>query len=1051
LKNHLENGSIMKKAVLTVLWLVLGALPGSGDEYVCQELPSQPAGQVGCSVNLHGDAAALGANLDGGGAVTYCHKGSDGTWSCDSPKVRANDGQPGDEFGRSVGLDGNWLAVGAPFANGSGAVYIFGRKDATSPWVQSQKIVASDAARGDQFGLTLALSGDTLIVGAPNNVGTTGSLSGAVYIFHWDGQSWKQGQKLTASDARAFDNFGFSLAIDGNVIVVGAPFHDGAGANSGEAYVFAWDGKTWLQTAQLTARDAAAGDEYGSAVAVSGDFLAVGARTDDVGGMQDAGSAYVYERSGSAWNEAVHLFGEAAGDRFGVAVSMSGTQLLTGALLHNGSGPESGAAYLFQRQPNGTWMRVNLDSSNVPQGGDRFGQAVSIDDQTQSLLVGAYLAHKGAGSAAVCSKASPHPFVDLALVKSGPASAEPGDTITYTLTVTNRGSGNATGVHLEDTIPAELQSVAPLPGGCMTAGQKVVCTRSDLSSGQKWVAHLSFTVLDVCDTIMNQATVSANEEKDPVPSNQVFTTVASTGSLTLTKTGPASAKPGETITYTLKVINNGSCPATGVHINDPIPAGLEIPRPPAPKADGCTFNPDHTAVVCNLPDLAPHSSTTVSLPPLIVSETCLTSIMNQATVSSNEGGPVPSNQVSTPVDRTAPLMISKTAPASVQPGDPITYTLTVTNLGPDIACGVAVSDPIPQGLTNPVLLPAAPPVVPPDGCTAMPNKIDCALAELPALTAQSFSVSFTVAAPCKSQIVNTAMVSAVSPAQQRNDSATTTVDCLSITKTDGLTTAFSGGTLTYTIVMNNPGQCPVTVSDPFPADLLMVLWCRDSAGGPPCVPFHKDPLQEALTDATATYRVRGMVSPMFTGTLSNTASVTGSCGSAAATDTTEVVFPPGVTVLCKGIDGTQVEGGTVIYTFVLRNGGPAAQMDNPGNEFSDLLPAGLTVVSTSASNGTVTLPPVNPVTWNGAIPVGGMVTITITAMVGAGTKGMTFCNAPAIAFDQDGDGTNESHAVAVPCCFTVPATIPTLTEPWLATLALLLALLALRRLRRRTL
>ncbi|HEY4594360.1 MAG TPA: hypothetical protein VIJ61_18210, partial [Thermoanaerobaculia bacterium] len=286
--------------------------------------------------------------------------------------------------------------------------------------------------------------------------------------------------------------------------------------------------------------------------------------------------------------------------------------------------------------------------------------------------------------------------------------------------------------------------------------------------------------------------------------------------------------------------------------------------------------------------------------------------------------------------------------------------------------------------------------------------------------------------------------------QPNDNSATamTTISCPpSITKTDGLTTAFSGDTLTYTIVVDNPGQCPVTVSDPFPADLLMVRWCRDSGG--PCIPSQTGPLQEALADATATYRVQGMVSPMFTGTLSNTASVTGPCGSAQATDTTEIVFPPGVTVLCKGIDGTQVEGGTVIYTFVLRNGGPADQMDNPGDEFSDLLSAGLTPVSASASSGTVTLG--NPVTWNGAIPVGGMVTITITAMVGAGTKGMTFCNAPTIAFDQDGDGTNESNAVAVPCCFTVPATIPTLSEPWLATLALLLALLALRRLRRRAL
>jgi len=213
-------------------------------------------------------------------------------------------------------------------------------------------------------------------------------------------------------------------------------------------------------------------------------------------------------------------------------------------------------------------------------------------------------------------------------------------------------------------------------------------------------------------------------------------------------------------------------------------------------------------------------------------------------------------------------------------------------------------------------------------------------------------------------------------------------------------------------------------------------------------------LQDVLTDSTATYRVQAIVSPMFTGTLVNTASVAGSpeCvdpdpGNNSATDRTAIVLAPGVAVFCKGIAGIQAEGEMITYTFLLLNGGPAAQMDNPGAELSDLLPPGLTLVSASASSGTVTLG--NPVTWNGAIPVGGMVTITITATIGAGTQGMTFCNAPTIAFDRDGDGTNESSgAAAVPCCFLIPAQIPALSGPALGILALLLGIAALRRLRR---
>jgi uncharacterized repeat protein (TIGR01451 family) len=1043
----------MKKTLLAVLWLIIGTLPASGDGIQCHPVPQpkpQPGGQFGCSVNLHNDVLAIGANrdgpdsADGTGSVTVCPQGATETKDCQ--KISPTDGHPGDEFGRSVAVDDNWVIVGAPFANGSGVVYVYNR-DLTL----HQKLTASDGARGDQFGLTLALSdSDTLIVGAPNNVGTAGSLSGAAYIFHWDGQSWKQGQKLTASDARAFDNFGFSLAIEGNVIVVGAPFHDGAGANSGEAYVFAWDGKTWSQTAPpLTANDAAAGDEYGSAVGVSGDYLVVGARADDVNGMQDAGSTYVYKRQGSSWGEMTHLLGEAAGDRFGVAVSMDGDQLLIGALLHNRTGPESGTAYLYQRQQD-QWVSQALSFPNImiaPK--DRFGQAVSI--HKNALLVGAYLADpnsvQDAGSAAMCSQ-MPMPNADLTVAKSGPASAEPGDTITYKLTVTNRGPDKSTGVHLVDTIPAGLQLVpGSLPQYCTVNARKIDCALSDLPM----TLSPRFTIL--CATnLVNHATVRGNE-RDPDLSNN--SAEASTAiiqpSLILTKTGPASAKPQERITYTLTVTNRGPGTATGVHLEDPIPAGLQAVEATLPSASGCRITPDKDKVVCDFPDDLPFPGIKIVNLQFDVLETCLPSIVNQATVSANCEDPAQSNQISTKVDRTADLMISKiqTTPASVQPGDPITYNLTVTNLGPDIACVVTVSDLIQAGLTSPV-------ITPPCGMTG--NKLHCDLAELPAFLSQSFSVSFTASAPCPSKITNTVTVSAVPPAADpqpaNNDSGpvTTTVDCPcsppSITKTDGLTMAFSGDTLAYTIVVSNPGKGPVTVSDPFPADLLMVLWCRDS-GGPPCVPSQTGPLQDALTDDTATYRVQGMVSPMFTGTLSNTASVTGPCGSAQATDTTEIVFPPGVTVLCKGIDGTQVEGGTAIYTFVLRNGGPAAQMDNPGDEFSDLLPAGLTVVSASASNGTVTLG--NPVTWNGAIPVGGMVTITITAMVGAGTKGMTFCNAPTVAFDQDGNGTNESNAVAVPCCFTVPATIPALSEPWLATLALLLALLALRRLRRRAL
>lgn len=683
----------MKRILLAVLLWVLGVLPASGGGIQCHPVPQpkpQPGGQLGCSVDLHKGTLAVGAHLDGAGSVTLCPQGATEAKECQ--KILPADGRPGDEFGRAVAVDENRVIVGSPFANGSGAVYVYNR-DLTL----QQKLTSSDGARGDQFGATLALSNDTLIVGALNNAGTAGSLSGAVYVFHWDGHAWTQGQKLTAGDARPFDNFGFSLAIDGNVAVIGAPFHEGVGANSGEAYVFEWNGKTWSQTARLTASDAAAGDEYGSAVAVSGNFLAVGARADDAGGLQDAGSAYVYERSGSSWRDAAHLFGEAAGDRFGVAVSMDGDQLLIGALLHNGTGPESGAAYLFQRQQDGAWMRESSAFPDV-RPGDRFGQAVSIDNQ--KLLVGAYLANGGVGFAEACST-SPS-SADLSILKTGPASASPGDTITYTLAVSNSGPDKATGVHLEDPIPAGLQPVPRLiPEYCRIANGRIACDLPDLAAGQKsQPVPLGFTVLETCATaIVNRnATVSASETDPNQGNNQappVSTAVVRTADLKISKTGPASVRPGDSVLYTLTVTNLGPDLACGVAVSDPIPAHLGSPVLPA----GCSQAGNE--VRCSVPELSTGASSSFQVSFRALAAACGSTIVNTATVSAAPPAADPvsgNNSAMASTELATDLSITKKADRDIaQPGQTLRYTIKVEN--PD-GCRATVKDFFPGALTN---------------------------------------------------------------------------------------------------------------------------------------------------------------------------------------------------------------------------------------------------------------------------------------------------------------------------------------------------------------
>ena len=174
--------------------------------------------------------------------------------------------------------------------NQSGSAYVFVRSGGT--WSQQAKLTASDAAEFDLFGNSVAVSGDTAVVG--NRGDADGGLdSGSAYVFVRSGTTWSQQAKLTASDAAEFDLFGNSVAVSGDTAVIGADFDDDAGLNSGSAYVFVRSGTTWSQQAKLTASDAAADDFFGDSVAVSGDTAVVGAPWDDDAGL-NSGSAYVF-------------------------------------------------------------------------------------------------------------------------------------------------------------------------------------------------------------------------------------------------------------------------------------------------------------------------------------------------------------------------------------------------------------------------------------------------------------------------------------------------------------------------------------------------------------------------------------------------------------------------------------------------------------------------------------------------------------------------------------------------------------------------------------
>ena len=303
-------------------------------------------------------------------------------------KLTASDGAANNQFGYSVAVSGNTIVAGAPSPGGGGLAYVFVRTGVL--WAQQQKLTASDHSAWDRFGFSVAVSDDTIIVGAYGN-----SAKGSAYVFVRTGGLWTQQQKLTASDGAADDRFGYSVAISGDTVVGGAPFHDAGGKiDQGSAYVFVRTGGVWTEQQTLTKSDGADNDQFGLSVAVSGDTIIVGAFRDDVGANVDQGSASVFVRTGAVWTEQQTLTkSDGAGDDlFGRSVAVSGDTVVVGALLPG----YPGSADVFVRT-GGVWTQ---QQRLTPSAGYWFGLSVAVSGDR--IVVGAR-ANQGAASVFVRS------------------------------------------------------------------------------------------------------------------------------------------------------------------------------------------------------------------------------------------------------------------------------------------------------------------------------------------------------------------------------------------------------------------------------------------------------------------------------------------------------------------------------------------------------------------------------------------------------------------------------------------------------------------------
>ncbi len=385
------------------------------------------------------DVDGLDDNLAANSGAAYVFERVAGVWGF-AAYLKASNTGAGDNFGTSVAVDGETAIVGARFedsasigvnaggadtGNNTGAAYVFARTGGV--WDAQAYLKASNTGDDDRFGISVGISGDTAVVGARFE-DTTADDSGGAYTFERTGVNWLPGIFLKAPNAGADDEFGTSVAISGDTIVIGAPNEDSSASgisgsqsdganNAGAGYVFVRSGAAWPLQAYLKAFTNGingVGNEFGGSVAISGDVIVIGAEFEDSGstgvngsevnfGATSSGAAFAFVRSGVTWSRLAYLKSSNSGadDRFGSAVSVSGTTAVAGARLedtfafgvntgaNNSLSASSGASYIFDLTPVAEVPSNNGGGGGGGEGGGAGGGggAVTVDNLRPELRV----------------------------------------------------------------------------------------------------------------------------------------------------------------------------------------------------------------------------------------------------------------------------------------------------------------------------------------------------------------------------------------------------------------------------------------------------------------------------------------------------------------------------------------------------------------------------------------------------------------------------------------------------------------------------------------
>jgi uncharacterized repeat protein (TIGR01451 family) len=541
--------------------------------------------------------------------------------------------------------------------------------------------------------------------------------------------------------------------------------------------------------------------------------------------------------------------------------------------------------------------------------------------------------------------------VDLGILKSTPPITAPGGAISWTLTVHNFGPGTSSGDTVTDIVPAAVTNVTTPTAGCTVAGNKVTCIEGVLALGGESTITINGTAPAAPATpIDNSATVVGNDH-DPQPINDTASSsTATTGSsdLAMTKTASTTpAVPGDQLTYTLSVKNNGPTFASNVSVTDPLPAGLTF----VSASPGCTFAAG--TVTCLRPTLVNGATANFDVVVLVASS-LRTPIANTATVTSPDTDPTPGNNTSTatvPVDPSADLSIAKSAlPNPAFAGQNVTYTLAVTNIGPSDATNVSASDAFPAGLT---FVSASP------GCANAAGVVTCTQATLASGTTANFTIVAAVAASASGSLTNVASVTSAEPdPDPSNNAASMTTPVigipspraadLEVVKIADHGSVATGQPITWTIAITNRGPDAATGAVLIDQPSLPVTFTRASSTQGTCTKVApvRCTLGSIAPGATVTVTLTGSAST--TGTLHNVARVSSDVAdpqpaNSTASATTDVLGA--ALQLTKKADKTSVHaGGRIGYTIRVTNPGSSATKQT---RVCDHLPSGLVYVSSS--------------------------------------------------------------------------------------------------------